>query len=133
MSGARVVLIVDDDPAVLETMRILLEGKGGFEVFCALGSHGARHLMDRIERLDVLIADVILAGEATGIDMCHEAVSRHPHVALVVISADPRADAATIPEDSVYLRKPFGGYELLTAIDEAEHLAQGRRTDAATR
>lgn len=133
MGAARVVLIVDDDPAVLETMRILLEGKGGHEVFCALGSHGARHLLGSLKRLDVLIADVVLAGEATGIDMCHEAVSRHPHVALVVISADPRADAVAMPDDSVYLRKPFGGYELLTAIDEAEHLAQGRRTDAATR
>ena len=133
MSGARVVLIVDDDPAVLETMRILLEGKGGFEVFCALGSHGARHLLGRIERLDVLIADVILAGEATGIALCHEAVSGHPQVALVVISADPRADAAVIPDDSVYLRKPFGGYELMAAIDQAGHLAQTRRANATTR
>jgi DNA-binding NtrC family response regulator len=129
MSGTRVVLIVDDDPSVLETMRILLEGKDGFEVFCALGSHGARHLMGGMERLDVLIADVILAGEATGFDICHDAISRHPEVALVVISADPRADAAVLPEGSVYLRKPFGGYELLTAIDQAEHLAQTRRAN----
>jgi DNA-binding NtrC family response regulator len=122
-------LIVDDDPAVLETMRILLEGKDGFEVFCALGSHGAKHLMGRFERLDVLIADVILAGEATGVDICHEAISHYPEVALVVISADPRTDAAVLPEGSVYLRKPFGGYELLTAIDQAEHLAQTRRAN----
>lgn len=131
MSGTRVVLIVDDDPAVLDTMRILLEGRGGFEVACALGSHGARHRMGSIPRLDVLIADVILTGEATGIDICREAASRHPHVALVVISADPRADGAPIPSDSVYLRKPFGGYELLAAIDEAEHLAQARRLGTA--
>lgn len=129
MSGTRVVLIVDDDPAVLETMRILLEGKDGFEVFCALGAHGARHLMDRLERLDVLIADVILAGEATGVDICDQAISRHPELALVVISADPRAEAAALPESSVYLRKPFGGYELLAAMDEAEHLAQTRRAN----
>lgn len=130
MDATRMVLIVDDDPVVLETMRILLEGKGDFEVFCALGSHGARHLMDRIERLDVLIADVILAGEATGIDICHEAVSRHPQVALVVISADPRVDAARMPHDVVYLRKPFGACELMTAIDEARHLARTHRANA---
>jgi DNA-binding NtrC family response regulator len=127
MSATRVVLIVDDDPAVLETMRILLEGKDGFEVFCALGSHGARHVMGQLERLDVLIADVILAGEATGVDICHEAMSRHPNVALVVISADPRAEATLMPESSVFLRKPFGGYELLIAMDSATHLAQERQ------
>ncbi|ODV10730.1 MAG: hypothetical protein ABT19_13050 [Rhodanobacter sp. SCN 68-63] len=127
MSATRVVLIVDDDPAVLETMRILLEGKDGFEVFCALGSHGARHVMGQLERLDVLIADVILAGEATGVDICHEAMARHPNVALVVISADPRAEATLMPESSVFLRKPFGGYELLIAMDSATHLAQERQ------
>lgn len=127
MSATRVVLIVDDDPAVLETMRILLEGKGGFEVSCALGSHGARHLMSRLDRLDVLIADVILAGEATGVDICHEAMTRHPEVALVVISADPRAEATLLPESSVFLRKPFGGYELMAAIDQAAHLARERQ------
>lgn len=127
MSTTRVVLIVDDDPAVLETMRILLEGKDGFEVFCALGAYGARHLMTQLERLDVLIADVILAGEATGVDICHEAMTRHPDVALVVISADPRAEATLMPESSVFLRKPFGGYELLTAMDSATHLAQERQ------
>lgn len=128
MSTTRVVLIVDDDPAVLETMRILLEGKDGFEVFCALGSHGARHVMSQLGRLDVLIADVILAGEATGVDICHEAMTRYPEVALVVISADPRVEATLIPESSVFLRKPFGGYELLIAMDSAAHLAQERQS-----
>ena len=60
-------------------------------------------------------------------DICHEAMARHPNVALVVISADPRAEATLMPESIVFLLKPFGGYELLIAMDSATHLAQERQ------
>lgn len=126
MGSDKVVLIVDDDPSVLETMRILLEGKGGFRVHGALGAHSAERLLEIIQPVDVLIADVVLTGETTGIDLCHKAVQHHPECALVVISADSRADAAVMPSDSVYLRKPFGGVELLAAIDAAVQRAQKR-------
>ncbi len=125
MGTDKVVLIVDDDLTILETMRILLEGKGGFRVHGALGSHGARRLLETITP-DVLIADVVLAGETTGIEVCEEALRLQPDMALVVISADSRADAEVMPRDSVYIRKPFGGVELLAAIDEAVTRAHRR-------
>jgi len=126
MGADKVVLIVDDDPTVLETMRILLESKGGFRVHIAMGSHGAAHCLATADQIDVLIADVILAGEITGIDVCHQVTDKHPVAALVIISADSRADAALMPPYSIYLRKPFGGVELMDAIEEAERLAQLR-------
>lgn len=114
--AALVVLIVDDDHAVLETMRMLLEVKGGFDVHCAVGSHGAVHFLAGPQQVDVMIADVLLAGETTGIDICCDARRRHPDVGVVVISADHLEDICDLPERSVYLRKPFGGNELLDAI-----------------
>ncbi|HET6433529.1 response regulator [Dyella sp.] len=131
MGAEKVVLIVDDDPSVLETMRILLEGKGGFRVHGALGSHSAQRLLGLVAP-DVLIADVVLAGETTGIDVCEEALRMQPELALVVISADSRADAAVMPRGSVYLRKPFGGVELLGAIDAAVQRARARSASDST-
>lgn len=127
MGAEKVVLIVDDDPTVLETMRILLEGRGLCRVHVALGSHGASRCLATVAQVDVLIADVILAGEITGIDVCHQARERHPEVALVIISADARNDPASMPGHSIYLRKPFGGVELVQAIEEAERLVRLRR------
>lgn len=132
MATEKVVLIVDDDPSVLETMRMLLETKDGFRVHVALGSQGAAHILDSAHRVDVLIADVILAGSVTGIDVCHRAAARHPAVALVVISADSNTDAAMMPDYSIYLRKPFGGIELVAAIEEAERLALVRAASSET-
>lgn len=127
MGAETVVLIVDDDPSVLDTMRILLEGKGAYRVHVALGSQGAAHVLESLAQIDVLIADVILSGEVTGIDVCHQAMDRHPEAALVIISADSRADSTVMPPYSIYLRKPFGGADLVEAIDEAQRLVQVRR------
>jgi CheY-like chemotaxis protein len=123
MDTDKVVLVVDDDHAVLETMRILLEGKGGFRLHCVVGSAGASHFLSTQERVDVLIADVLLAGEINGIDVCHLARRQHPDVGLVVISADPNTDDHPLPERSVYLRKPFGGKELTDAIERVQAFA----------
>jgi CheY-like chemotaxis protein len=132
MDTDKVVLIVDDDHAVLETMRILLEGKGGFRVQCVVGSGGASHFLSTQERVDVLIADVLLAGQINGIDVCHLARRQHPDVGLVVISADPNTDDHPLPERSLYLRKPFGGKELVDAIERAQALATLGLTDIAS-
>lgn len=122
MDAERIVLIVDDDHAVLETMQMLLEGKGGFRVYCAVGSHDATHCLSAHARVDIVIADVILTGEINGIEICHRARRQHPHVGLVVISADPKIDLELLPGHSVYLRKPFGGDDLLQAIEQAQSL-----------
>ncbi|MBB5357300.1 CheY-like chemotaxis protein [Rhodanobacter sp. ANJX3] len=123
MDTDKVVLIVDDDHAVLETMRILLEGRGGFRVKCVVGSSGASHFLSTQDRVDVLIADVLLAGEINGIDVCNLARLQHPDVGLVVISADPNTDERQLPERIVYLRKPFGGKELVEAIERVQAFA----------
>jgi DNA-binding NtrC family response regulator len=133
MDTDTVVLIVDDDHAVLETMRILLEGKGGFRIQCAVGSSGASHFLSTQERVDVLIADVLLAGEINGIDVCNLARLQHPDVGLIVISADPNTDERDLPQRSVYLRKPFGGNDLVEAIERVQAHATLGLTEALPR
>lgn len=124
MSADKVVLIVDDDKAVLETMQMLLQGKGGFAVHCAVGTTGAAACLDAHECVDVIVADMILAGKSTGADVCETGRRLHPQAGLVIISADPLADVAKLPERSVFLRKPFGGNDLIDAIGQALVLAR---------
>lgn len=120
MSKDTVILVVDDDHAVLESMQLLLEEEAHCRAICAMGARGAdRYFADR-EPIDVIVADVILSGQITGFDICRRAREIYPEIAVVVISADPSAEKEAMPEAGVYLRKAFGGRELLAAIGQAK-------------
>lgn len=130
MDTARAVLIVDDDPSVLETMRVLLEGRAGFRVLTALGARGAERRLHGLDRLDVLVVDVD-ASDAVGTALCHEAMRRHPEVALVAMSSDGAGRMESLAT-AAFLPKPFGARELLAAIDDARHRALARREGVGT-
>jgi DNA-binding NtrC family response regulator len=115
---SKAVLVVDDDALVLESIDLHLSAVGGFHTIRALGSASANATLDQ-GRIDVIVADVILAGSVTGIDLCRKAIRQYPDVAVVVITADTEVQCAEIPERGVFLRKPFGGEQLLEAIEAA--------------
>lgn len=118
METSKAVLVVDDDAMVLESIDLHLSAVGGFHTIMALGSTSAAEALEN-GRIDVIVADVILAGHITGIDLCQKAIKRYPDVAVVVITADTEVQCAEIPERGVFLRKPFGGEQLLEAIGAA--------------
>ncbi len=118
METSKTVLIVDDNDLVLESIDLLVSAVDGFRSIRALGSTGALSHMERA-RIDVIVADVILAGSMTGIDICRAAVERYPRIAVVVITADSEVLRSDIPERWVLLRKPFGADALRASIGTA--------------
>ena len=125
MHDMKTVLIVDDDELVLEAIDLLVSQAEGFRSIRSLGVSSARCVLQQA-RIDVLVADVILAGSTTGIELCERAIERHPTIAIVVITADNEVQRGDIPQRGIFLRKPFGGKQLLQAIDAA--LARARET-----
>ena len=113
------ILLVDDDPFVLQAMNLLLEQAGVLHTLCAAGYAGAVTRMGEVEHIDVIVADVVLAGTMTGIDLSHMAIARFPRLAVVVITGDIHDHSREVPNRGVYLRKPFGGDELRAAIEQA--------------
>jgi FixJ family two-component response regulator len=124
----KTVLIVDDDDLVLESIDLHLSTTEGFQTIRVLGSAGAMSHMQNTPTIDVIVADVILSGSVSGIDLCHKAIDRYPRIAVVVITADPEVQCAQIPERGVFLRKPFGGEQLLEAIAAALGKVDGAST-----
>lgn len=114
----KTVLIVDDNEMVLDAIDLLVSQAEGFRSIRSLGVISAHSDLQRA-RIDVLVADVILAGSTTGIELCERAIERHPAIAIVVITADNEVQREDIPQRGIFLRKPFGGKQLLHAIDAA--------------
>ena len=108
----RIVLIVEDDELVLESIDLHLSASDGYQTIRVQGASGALSHMQTTPRIDVIVADVILAGTISGIELCRKSIEHHPAITIVVITADPEV-STPVPARGVFLRKPFGGEQLL--------------------
>jgi DNA-binding NtrC family response regulator len=112
------ILVVDDEPNVLVTYRLILQQQG-YEVSAALSSEEARKtLLD--EEIDLLLCDLSLEKQENGfdvIDFAHQKNSEMPAVLLTGYAtqeANERAEQQSIP----MLFKPIDIKQLLETISE---------------
>lgn len=111
------VLIVDDEPALLDALKIALE-RGDCDVTACRTFEDARQQL-LSEDFDVLVTDVRL-GAFNGIQLAVVARDRNPAMKIVVFSGydDPvlRSEAANL--GATYLVKPITAEQLLNFIDD---------------
>ena len=106
----RVVLVVDDDPDVRETIVNLLE-PAGFTVIDAASGRQALDVLERDSTIEVLFTDVMMPG-ISGITLAKRALAMRPDLHVVLTSAYFQGEAEEFP----HVRKPFHGDELVRAI-----------------
>jgi DNA-binding response OmpR family regulator len=83
MTGERMVLVVDDDPAIVEMMRDFLEA-AGFRVAGALSAREAQAVLDRTI-VDCVLLDIMMPGES-GFELCRR-IRRTSDVPILFLSA----------------------------------------------
>ena len=119
MPRTTVVLLVEDDDAVREVMRAMLELKG-YVVIDAGTPTAARELFQNDPAsIDVLITDVKMPG-MSGQTLARHLTGARPNLPVVFISGHPdAAEAADLqgPRRRV-VAKPFESAELLDAVNE---------------
>ena len=112
------VLIVDDEPALLDALRLALERAGREVVACRTFEDACEQLLTKA--FDVLVTDVRL-GAFNGIQLAVIARDKSPLMRIIVFSGfdDPvlKAEAASL--GGTYLLKPITAESLLEHI--AEH------------
>jgi two-component system, OmpR family, KDP operon response regulator KdpE len=128
--GQPSILVVDDEPHVLEALSTILEGRG-YRVRVAPNGLMA---LDEIaaERPDVVLLDLAMPG-LDGVEVCRRvrSYSRVPILVLSALSDEPRKVRALDVGADDYVTKPFGVEELLARIRAAIRRGQAQRDDAA--
>jgi DNA-binding response OmpR family regulator len=127
------VLLVDDEPAILNYMRMALEDSGDYRVSAALGE-GALALLDR-DRPALVILDAKMPGSG-GITLAMETLGRD--IPLLMTDDEPRMVERMRLAGLPLLRKPFLAPELLAQVHRAIDVAADfrlvvRQTAAAAR
>lgn len=117
----RSILVVEDEPLVAFDNEHVLE-MAGYRVAATVDDYHHAVSVIEDESVDLVIADVTLHGERTGIDVARHAAARG--LAVLFVTAACPADA---PEMALgCLAKPYAPRELLAAIDVVDALLRGK-------
>lgn len=120
-----VVVVVDDDPRLLESLEDLLES-AGYSARCFSSAQAL--LDDGLSDVDVLISDIGLPN-INGFELRNRVRSARPDLPVFLMTGRHEiADQSRAQGISGFFRKPFDGQLLLASIKEALHTV-GRRKD----
>jgi CheY-like chemotaxis protein len=113
--GAKCVLVVEDEAAVLELAVESLTA-AGFRVLEARDAEQALAMLRRDAAVDILFADVVMPGEMGGVELAAEARRLRPGIRIVMTSGYARGQMAG---EGTFLPKPWRPEALAAALAEA--------------
>ena len=117
-----VVLVVDDEQAIADTLSIILR-KSGFAVLTAFDGEGALELAAMVPP-DLLLSDVMLGPGIDGTQLAVEVVNAHPDCKVLLFSGhaatmDLLHDAREAGHNFTLLTKPVHPADLLARIAQS--------------
>ena len=116
------ILIVEDEPLTAFDNEILI-GDEGYDVVATLDRYAdAVETLDR-EKVDLVLCDVRLTGERTGVDLAKEARSRSIPVLFVTGAAPDNASELVIG----VLMKPYNHRTLRSALTAVDCYLSGKK------
>ncbi len=124
------ILLLDDNPTILQMLGFFLRLKGGYHVLEAITQNEALIQLERRRaEIDLLIADVCIGGEV-GRVVADQCVALCPHLPVLFMSGYPREHLVgngSIKPGDAFLAKPFAPDTLLRRVGEVlagSHRAQ---------
>lgn len=129
--GGRAVLLVEDEPDVLETTEAMLHDLG-YAVIRAVDGPSALREIESGRVVDALVTDLMMPGGLDGVALAQAARQLRPDLPVVLASGyvDARAAQLSVPNVPV-VRKPYSIEELSAALRVAMMTAPGNRERVA--
>lgn len=121
MSDKPGIVVVDDDPAMLNALTVALETGGYRVVAVAEALTAAKAVEESIRKIDLVITDVSMPG-MSGTALLAALKTAFPSLPVIVITAfGDRGEYAHVLADGAcdYLNKPFNKSELFAAVRRA--------------
>jgi two-component system response regulator MprA len=124
------ILVVDDEPAVRESLRRALELEG-YEVELAADGEEAVARLEQNGQPDAVILDILMPG-MDGLEVCRRLRAARNQVPVLMLTARAEVDSRVAGLDAGaddYLPKPFALAELLARLRALLRRAAGDSTE----
>jgi two-component system, NtrC family, sensor kinase len=111
----RTCLIVDDEPAIRSFLRTILERRQIQVLEAGNATEALRTLQKR--GVDLVLSDVIMPGDVSGLDLAHCVRHSFPSVPVILFSGycEDAKEAAAFE----FVKKPFSPETILNAVERA--------------
>ena len=116
-----VVLVIEDDAEVRDLVVKMLDSLD-YQVIDVPETESASATLERGERVDLVLSDVILPGGRSGPEFAQEAGQRYHDLKIIFMSGYPAEAAKSnglLGSDTILLNKPFERRQLAEALREA--------------
>ena len=118
LRGTETVLLVDDDPMIINVVNLMLSKLGYKPIAAENGDQAIAALKDPGNKIDIVLLDIVMPGEG-GIKILYRIREFMPSIPIIMISGfaidDLFAEALT-SEVSGFIQKPFGAAGLSEKI-----------------
>jgi CheY-like chemotaxis protein len=111
----KVVLIVEDEPILL-IYAADIAAAAEFEVIEAANADEAIAILDSRADICIVLTDIDMPGSMDGLKLATAIRRRWPPVEIVVMSGFIRPTPGALPMRGLFLSKPYGPEQLLSAL-----------------
>ena len=121
LPGHETVLVVEDEPALLELSKLMLEKQGYRVLFAGTPGEAIRLAGEHAGEIHLLLTDVVMP-EMDGRTLARKMLSLYPNLKRLFMSgysADVIAHRAVLDEGAFFIQKPFSVKELAAKVREA--------------
>jgi CheY-like chemotaxis protein len=119
--GTSHILLVEDDPLVLEYASSQLESLG-YRVTTAINGRSALALLAQLHDVDLLLTDIVMPGGLTGYDLARMAAEVRPDLKVLFTSGYSEHASDSLPgqrSTAALLSKPYRRAELALRVKVA--------------
>ena len=120
-ASGEMILVVDDEPSILNTIKITLKSRGYQVLLAGDGVEALRLLDQNKEKVKAVITDMMMPG-MEGPELIKKINAQHLNLPIIGMSGIGRQNDADDSESlsiKVFLTKPFTGQQLLKTLKEA--------------
>lgn len=108
-------MVVEDEVMLLLDLMDNLADHGIDSLPLGMADGAARTLCK--SDVDALITDIDLPGQNSGLDLAWRCAQLKPNLPIVVVSGGVRPTQAQLPPNAVFVPKPYGINQILSALD----------------